>query len=381
LGSQHALSLVAQAIAIIVAAGLTAVWLYALRSTYRSIEAAKKARRALGPRPCNSRVSVIIAARNEAHNLERLLPRLLSTGFHEIIVVDDGSTDHTWGVLTRLSEKDKRVVAIRVEQTPRGWAPKPYALQLGAGRASGDILLFLDADVEPFDAERLRCTAAKTQANEIIGLVPLFLCPTRRCAAIEAVVTATAYGFYGLHRVMNPGDKLGWMYGCCWAIRRETYWELGGHRLVAPSYVEDRDFATEAKKRGIQVLLPDARDTIGVWTYPGLNEFAWLIARLFLDPLRRRDALGKTVAITATLLVTYGPLVLAAAAPAASPPLTAILAAPLAVQAIAYAAGAMIEGYNPLYALPGLVYGQLVYPLGLLRALLGKIYWKQRIIT
>ena len=372
------LVIVAWLVAVILAMGLLALWLYAIVSIHKSMRAVSRARRAIEKRGCSASVSVIIAARNEAHNLEKLLPRLLVAGFSEVIVVDDASSDETPRVLAELSRRHESLIVVRVENIPNGWAPKPYALLVGSSRASSDVLLFLDADTEPLEPEKLRCLAASMKDDEVIGFVPRFLCRTRRCASVEAAVTATAYGFYGLHRVMSRGDDLAWMYGCCWAIRRGTYQRLGGHRLVAPSYVEDRDFAKQAKKKGLRLLLPDARDIIGVWTYDTATEYAWLIARLFVDPLEHRSRVGKIAASIATMLTSYGPLALALLAPLAPSPLQPLLLAPLATQTIAYAAGAMIEGYSPLYALPGLLYGQLVYPVGLIRALRGQVLWKNR---
>ncbi len=369
---------VAWLVAAILAIGLLALWLYAIACIHKSMRAASKARQAMKGRGCSASVSVVIAARNEAHNLEKLLPRLLVAGFKEVIVVDDASSDETPRLLAELSRRHESLVVTRLENVPPGWAPKPYALLVGSSRASGDVLLFLDADTEPLEPEKLRCLAAGTKDKEVIGLVPRFLCRTRRCASIEAAVTATAYGFYGLHRVMSKSDDLAWMYGCCWAIRQGTYQRLGGHRLVASSYVEDRDFAKEAKRRGLRLLLPDARDIIGVWTYDTAAEYAWLIARLFVDPLEHRSKMGKMVAATATMLTSYGPLALALLAPLAPSLLQPLLLAPLAAQTIAYATGAMIEGYSPLYALPGLLYGQLAYPMGLIRALRGQVLWKNR---
>jgi GNAT superfamily N-acetyltransferase len=373
------LSTVAEAVAALIAAGLALLWLYALRSIVLSVRAAKKARQALAARPRSStRVSVVIAARNEAENLAKLLPSIAGV-FDEVIVVDDASTDTTPSVLARLAEEVKELRYIRVEEVPRGWAPKSYALYTGAGLATGDILFFLDADTRIHGAAELRRLVEKTHNGEIVGFVPRFLCKTRRCEAIEAAVTAAAYGFYGLHRVMDRRDKLAWMYGCCWAVRRETYWSLGGHKAVAESIVEDRDFATHAKRHGVPVILPDARDLIGVWTYDDVDSFAWLIARLYIDPLRSRRGLGKALAAAAAPTTTYGPLLTALIAALTGSILAkAAFLAPLALQLAAYATGAVIEGYSPLHALTGIVYGQLVYPLGLVRALRGEVYWKAR---
>ena len=81
-------------------------------------------------------ISVVIPARNEAANLELVLPQLPAE--YEVIVVDGGSVDDTVSVTRR-----RRPDAIVVQQTRRG---KGNALACGFHAASGDIIVMFDAD-------------------------------------------------------------------------------------------------------------------------------------------------------------------------------------------------------------------------------------------
>src|SRR5262245_45717651 len=94
-------------------------------------------------------VSVIVAARDEAagigaglRSLQRLdYPKL------EIIAVDDRSTDGTSEILDGMAEVDRRLTIVHVSDIPEGWLGKNHALFVGATRATGEMLLFTDADI------------------------------------------------------------------------------------------------------------------------------------------------------------------------------------------------------------------------------------------
>jgi glycosyltransferase involved in cell wall biosynthesis len=64
----------------------------------------------------------------------------------EFIVVDDRSTDQTSEILRRLAQVDSRVQVRRVEALPDGWLGKCHACHVGASAATGDWILFTDAD-------------------------------------------------------------------------------------------------------------------------------------------------------------------------------------------------------------------------------------------
>ncbi|MEX2088933.1 MAG: glycosyltransferase, partial [Bacteroidota bacterium] len=95
-------------------------------------------------------VSLVVAARNEAHNLPRLLHCLFAqeypAGKLEIIVVDDRSEDGSWTILQKAAEEHPRFRALRVTDLLPDFAPKKRALDLGIRSASGDIILLTDAD-------------------------------------------------------------------------------------------------------------------------------------------------------------------------------------------------------------------------------------------
>lgn len=97
-------------------------------------------------------LSIIIPARNEAHNLPKLLTSLQNQTINplEIIVVDDHSEDQTAVIARELNAK-----VVQSGGHENGWFGKSAACWTGAQAAQGDWFLFLDADIILPDAKSL----------------------------------------------------------------------------------------------------------------------------------------------------------------------------------------------------------------------------------
>ncbi|NJE61354.1 glycosyltransferase family 2 protein [Thermococcus sp. 21S7] len=112
------------------------------------------------------RISVIIPAYNEAQRLPKVLERIPDF-VDEVIVVDDGSSDGTYGVARAFSEKDGRIRAIRLEKN----CGKGCAMRKGVEGASGDVIVFIDADGQhkPEDIGKLVEPIIRGDADVVIG--------------------------------------------------------------------------------------------------------------------------------------------------------------------------------------------------------------------
>jgi hypothetical protein len=91
-------------------------------------------------------VSVIVAARNEAGNMEALFQRLPQMGSHtELILIEGGSSDHTWDEMHKMKAKyDGKIDCLIARQDGKG---KGDAVRKGFAMAKNDILMILDADL------------------------------------------------------------------------------------------------------------------------------------------------------------------------------------------------------------------------------------------
>ncbi|MEZ6124112.1 MAG: glycosyltransferase family 2 protein [Planctomycetaceae bacterium] len=99
-------------------------------------------------------LSIIIPVMNEEESLPQLWQEILDAASRavdrfEVIFIDDGSTDHSWQVITKLSESDVRIRAIRFRRN----FGKAAALTAGMQTAQGDLILMMDADLQDDPAE------------------------------------------------------------------------------------------------------------------------------------------------------------------------------------------------------------------------------------
>jgi cellulose synthase/poly-beta-1,6-N-acetylglucosamine synthase-like glycosyltransferase len=113
------------------------IGLYALRSSRPASE-----------RP---RVSVVIAARNEEHNIGRCLQSLVQQtyppGSYEIIIVDDGSTDGTASIVRSYSNRYSNVRSLALSaDRAEGQSRKPQAIEKGIESSKGEVIFTTDAD-------------------------------------------------------------------------------------------------------------------------------------------------------------------------------------------------------------------------------------------
>ena len=95
-------------------------------------------------------VSIIISARNEQNNIEKLLDGIINQSYpndkYEIIIANDRSTDETLSMLSDYQEKFNNFFIIDIKKTKKNWSSKKWALNECIKKASGDIILQTDAD-------------------------------------------------------------------------------------------------------------------------------------------------------------------------------------------------------------------------------------------
>lgn len=97
-------------------------------------------------------VSVIICARDEAHNLEHNLPAILGQDYpttHEVVLVNDNSFDDTKFFAEELSKIFRKLNAVNLTQEAKHIPGKKYPLSIGIKSSKHEVMLLTDADCMP----------------------------------------------------------------------------------------------------------------------------------------------------------------------------------------------------------------------------------------
>ncbi|MGZ8832261.1 MAG: glycosyltransferase, partial [Thermoanaerobaculia bacterium] len=126
---------------------LLAYWAFALINTILNLLLIRRRTAAPGGELF---VSIIVPARDEERSIERSVRGFLAQDYpaFEVIVVNDRSSDSTGPILDGIAAREARLVVVHGEEPPPGWLGKPWALHQGSLRAKGELLLFVDADID-----------------------------------------------------------------------------------------------------------------------------------------------------------------------------------------------------------------------------------------
>jgi 4,4'-diaponeurosporenoate glycosyltransferase len=236
--------------------------------------------------PPTTTLSVIIPARNEERNLPQLLRSLAEQAPrpHEIIVVDDGSTDRTAEVARQMG-----ATVLSSRPLPDGWRGKTWACQQGARAAKGELLLFVDADTW-FEREGLAKVLAAHASwlaapRESATIGSPHDLPRSAETPLRAQGGALSVGpFHAVRKLhedlslffnfnMIVGTVPDGLFGQMLLVDRESYWCVGGHEAVKGRTLENCFLAQQFRAAGIPTRSATGRGILAFCMYPnGLRE-------------------------------------------------------------------------------------------------------------
>ena len=171
-------------------------------------------------------VSMIIAVKNEEANIAETIGRCFDSHYPthllEVLVIDDGSTDDTLNVLTGLKASYPQLIIFRFPEN-KG---KRHAMALGAEKANGEILIYLDSDsfVDPEGVYRIVQPFAEDSIGAVAGHTLMIEESNNFISKMESV------RYFVSQRVMKAAESIFGAVTCCpgpfSAYRREAVMEV-----------------------------------------------------------------------------------------------------------------------------------------------------------
>ena len=200
-----------------------------------------------GPLP---RVSAVIAARNEELDLPATLDDLLAQDYPdlEILVVEDHSTDRTG---EEIDVRAPRVRRLNAPPLPDGWVGKSWACWNGAAAATGEWILFMDADVR-LNPAAVRTTVewARRERADLATIVPKVEMRSFWERVVLPFYMQVVLTYFRTPHVNRPRSKTAMANGQFWLTPRTAYEAIGGHQAIRSIVLEDIAIARRYRAAG-----------------------------------------------------------------------------------------------------------------------------------
>ncbi len=189
------------------------------------------------------RVSVLIPARNEARNIAACVTSLLEQDYpdFEVIVLDDHSTDETSHILAQFDPTGSRLRVLKGAPLPEGWLGKHWACHQLYQAATGELLLFTDADTRhASNSLRDSVSALFAEGADLVTAFPREQVVTWGERLLVPIIGFGIYTFIPIRLV----QKLRWpaltiTIGQFMLFRRAAYEAIGGFEAVRDEVVDD----------------------------------------------------------------------------------------------------------------------------------------------
>jgi glycosyltransferase involved in cell wall biosynthesis len=267
------------------------------------------------------KVSVCVPARDEADVIGGCVRSILAQEWpdFELILVDDGSSDGTGKLAEEAASGDSRLRVIQGAGPPPGWMGKAAACHRAASEATGDWLLFVDADVTLHPrALSVAMGAAQERGSDMLswigGLQTVSFGERLVLPYIADLLLISA----PFAQVNDPVDDHTLANGQFILISRRAYDLVGGHEAIRESVVDDVSLARAVKFHRLtgpdapklRFTLLHAFDLMEVRMYTSLRE-VWSGFAKNMFAASKRSVMVMGIGMTYVLISSVLPFVLA----------------------------------------------------------------------
>ena len=273
--------------------GVSATWIALIKSMLKTFNESPFLDKFEKKEHARPKVSVILPARNEEKFIEKCLNSLVEQDYddYEIIAINDSSNDSTGDIIKKYSEKFPRVIFVDAKPKPDGWMGKNWACMEGYKRASGNLLLFTDADtVHTNSVISLAVSHLLSLELDALTVIPRMLCLDRITKITLPMISTFLHTRFSALRVNDTSKNTGYFFGSFFIMKKSTYDSIGTHESVKSELVEDGALGRKVKESDFKMRMVRgehlidavwARDSFTLW-----NALKRLMIPLYLQNTR-----------------------------------------------------------------------------------------------
>ncbi len=232
------------------------------------------------------KVSILVPARNESRNLARSLESLVQQDYPniEILVIDDHSEDDTHAIAESFAKRDSRIRVLSSSDLPPDWRGKSWALHQAAAHATGNWMLFTDADVVHHPSVLRNCIAtAQRERIDLLSILPHVECVTFWERVVLPAFAIILSMIFPVHCSNDPKSPVALTAGGYILLKSLLFRHMDGYHRIRDAVAEDVKLAEMFKSSGYRIrtfMIREARvstrmyDSLqGIWE--GLSRHAY----------------------------------------------------------------------------------------------------------
>lgn len=232
-------------------------------------------------------VSIIVPACNEEETIKEGLESLLNLQYPniEIVLVNDRSSDKTGEIMKEIEFNHTHVHYIEIKDLPDGWLGKVHSAWEGSKKASGEWLLFTDADIT-YHPKALNyvMNLLNTKQCDHLTIAPKIIAKSLWLKAIMLMLKLNLFIFLRPQFMHRKSSSAGMGIGAFNILKKEVYQEIGGHEAIRLCVDDDVMLGKLVKKKGYIPYFALGQEFIAVEWYKSLPEMFRGLSKNALPP-------------------------------------------------------------------------------------------------
>jgi len=267
-----------------------------------------------GPPSDPPHVSVVVAAKDEADNIETCVRTMLRQDYpnFELIVANDRSTDATPAIVEGIAAEDNRVRLINVNELPAGWYGKSNAMQTAIDASYGEWICMIDADCRQTSPRTLSVAVqyAIDCGADLLSVLPVLEMRSFWENVVQPVCGGVMMIWFNPKRVNDPRRPQAYANGAFMLMKRQAYEAIGTHQAVKTEFNEDMHMAALTKRAGLKLRVVRNHGLYVVRMYTSLRKILQGWSRIFLGTFGTLRRLTVSLVLLAIMgLLPYGSVV------------------------------------------------------------------------